>query len=383
MNILEMPMKLCSTAVLATVALLSHGTAIQAQAKPGKPVTAKAKESMEAQFARQNFKQVLDTVNDAWFGKAYTGVNAVDMQGSLVINLSAAAMNAKIDQLGQGAAKGALTKGATVNINLKGTYFANADFRTELTGEFGNLLYYRVGNKGFLYSKEQNAWTGRVDPPPADAPVSFLGWFRQCINEIQTVYVDGSTFKASLGKESGAGGNLQTLTFATATGPYDPKKREQSMAESLGFWKRGKLQVTFDKSTKLPQQMDYSNESQGIFTHMSFTYNPGGRLNAVTIENQSKGMEGPASLTLGYNPAGLINHLTGQMGFAQGTLRFDLDLAFAKDRKVRSIFTVPPPTATKRGREELETQLLGNLAFKVLDLQKSGFNLRSVTLANK
>jgi len=399
MKILEMPMKVCSPVVLSALVVLGHGCALQAQdkVKPKAPAPAaapaaapapaaatvppKAKESLEARFARQNFKQVLDAVNDAWFGKAYAGVNAVDLQGSMVINLSAAAMNAKVEELGQGAVQGGLSKGATVNLKLKGTYFANADFRTELTGEFGNLLYYRVGNKGFLYSKEQNAWTSRIDPPPADAPTSFLGWFRQCVNDIQTVYVDGSTFKASLGKDSGSA--TQTLVFATATGPYDPKKREQSMAESLGFWKRGRLEVVYDKTSKMPNQMNYSNESQGIFTHMSFSYGADNRLNAVTIANQSKGMEGPASLTLGYDPAGLINHLTGQMSFKQGTMRFDLDLAFAKGRKVSSIVTVPPPTATKKGREELETLLLVNLAGKVLDLQRNGFNLRSVTLTNK
>jgi len=386
MIILEKPMKFCFTAVIATLLVAGHGTAAQAQAQaqaktaPAKPASPKAKESMEASFARQNFKQVLDAVNDAWFGKAYAGINAVDIQGSLTINLTPAAMNAKVDQLGQGAVKGELSQGATVNLKLKSTYFANADFRTELTGEFGNLLYYRVGHRGFLYSKEQNAWTSRVDPPPADAPASFLGWFRQCINDIQAVYVDGTSFKASLGKESG--GNLETLVFATPTGPYDPKKREQSMAESLGFWKRGKLVVTFDKVTRLPQQMDFSNESQGVFTHMSFTYNPDKTLGAVTIANQSKGMEGPASLSVGY-AGGLINHVSGQMGFSQGTLQFDLDLAFAKNRKVSSIVSVPPPTATKKGREELETLLLVGAAGKMLNLQTKGLNLRSLSLANK
>jgi hypothetical protein len=376
-----MHMKVCFTAVLSTLVLLSPGTAAQAQAKAAKPaLTGKAKESLEAQFARQNFKQVLDAVNDAWFGKAYAGVNAVDLSGTMTINLSAAAMNAQVEQMGQGAVKGGLTKGATVNLAIKGTYFANADFRTEINGDFGNLLYYRVGPHGFLYSKEQNAYTTRVDPPPTAPPTSFLGWFRECINDIQKVYVDGSTFKAALGK--GSDSNLQTLHFTTTTGPYDPKKREQSLAESLGFWKRGKLEVVFEKSSHLPQQMNYSNESQGVFTQMSFSYNPGGRINSVTIANQSKGMEGPASLTMGYDGAGMINHLTGQMGFSKGTMRFDLDLAFAKNRSVNTIRTVPPPTATKKGMEELQTLLLVNLASKVLDLQRSGFNLRSVTLAN-
>ncbi len=101
--------------------------------------------------------------------------------------------------------------------------------------------------------------------------------------------------------------------------------------------------------------MNYSNDSQGVYTRMTFSYNPGGKLSNVTIANQSKGMEGPASLTLGYDGAGLINHLEGQMGFSKGTLQFNLNLAFAKNRKTSSIVTVPPPTATKMGREELET----------------------------
>ena len=389
MNILEMPMPFRPTAVLSTLLLLSPGALGAAPAaapvqdkKPAAAPSAKAKESAEAQFARQNFKQVLDTVNNAWFGAPYTGVNAVDLQGTLVINLSAAAINNKIAASGQGVVKGDVTHGATVNVKVKGTYFANGDFRMELTGEFGNLLYYRVGTRGFLYSKELNAWTSRVDPPPADAPASFLGWFRQCVNDIQAVYVDGSTFKATLGRESGSGGQ-QTLVFTTPTGTYDPKKREQSLADSLGFWKRGRLEVVFDKASRLPQQMDFSNQSQGVSTHSSFSYNPGGKLNAVTIANQSKGMEGPASLSVGYDAGGLINHVTGQMGFSQGTLRFDLDLAFAKNRKVSTIITVPPPTAVKMGREELEPRILLVLAGKVLDLQRVGFNMRSVTLTNK
>jgi len=71
------------------------------------------------------------------------------------------------------------------------------------------------------------------------------------------------------------------------------------------------------------------------------------------------------------------------MGFSQGALRFDLDLAFAKNRKVSTIITVPPPTAVKMGREEMEPRILLILAGKVLDLQRVGFNMRSVTLTNK
>jgi hypothetical protein len=379
-------MKIRITAL--TASLLVTGAAAQAFAQtkpaPAKPAAKaaapKAKESIEATFARQTLDQVLDAVNNGWFGQAYKDVKAVDLEGTLAINFSASAANAKVEQLGQGAVKGGLTKGGAVNMRLKGTYFANADFRTELNGDFGTLLYYRSGNKGFLYSKEMNAYTTKVDPPPADAPVSFLGWFSQCVNEIRDVYVKGSLFRASMGREDGQGG--QILNFNAPTSSYDPKKREQSMTESLGFWKRGKLEVVFDKATKLPQRMNYSNDSQGITTHMTFHYS-GSRPTSVTIENQSRGMEGPASLTLSYNGEGRIDHLAGQMGFPMGTMRFDLNLGWAVDRKASSIATIPPLGATKKGGEELETMLLVNLAGKVLDLQRGGFNLRSVTLTNK
>ena len=382
-------MKICSSVFFSTLIVLGQSlpASAQTQGAPKKPVTAAKqapKESLEAHFARQNFKEVLDAVDAAWFGKTYQGVTSVDLQGTLGINLTAEAMNAKTEQLGGGLIKGGLTKGGQVNLRLKTTYFANADFRTEFTGDFGNLLYYRVGNRGFLYSKDQNAYTTRIDPPPSDAPLSFLGWFRQCVNELQTVYVDGTSFKASLGKESSGGGaSLQTLTFVSPTSAYDPKKREQSLAESLGFWKRGKLEVVFDKVSKLPHQMNYSNEGQGIYTRMTFTYQPGGKVSTISITNQSKGMEGPASLQVSYGGNGLMNHLKGEMGFSQGQLNFDLDLVWNKTRKPSDIVTVPPVGATKKGREEMETLLLVNLASKVLDLQRSGFNLRSVTLTNK
>jgi hypothetical protein len=365
---------------LAALALLGAAAPLPAQAAAGSSSPVRAKESGEAAFARQNLKQVLDAVNDQWFGAAYAGLNAVDLQGTLTIQLSAAAVQARLDQAGKGLLKGDPGSGATVRLNLKGTYFANADFRTEITGDFGHLLYYRVGDRGFLYSKEQNAWTSRVDPPPTEAPSSFLGWFRQCLNDVQAVYVDGTSFKARLGQ---AAGSLQTLTFSSPTRGYDARQREQSVAASLGFWKHGQLELRFDKSDRLPRQMHFSNENQGVSTQASFSHNPDGRLSQVVLVNQSKGMEGPATLSLGYGGGGLIDHLGGQMAFSKGTLRFDLDCAFARDRKVASIVTVPPPTAVKKGREELETLLMVGLAGKLLDLQHSGFNLRSVAVGAK
>ena len=370
-------MKICTPALTACLLVLS-GTAHAETKAPAPKNSPKAKESIEASFARQNLDQVLDAVNAGWFGKAYQNIRSVDLEGTLVINFTAAAANAKVDQLGQGAVKGGLSKGGSVNAALKGTYFANADFRTELKGDFGSLLYYRSGNKGFLYSKEMNAYTTKIDPPPADAPVSFLGWFSQCVNEIRDVYVKGTMFHAGMGSTDGNGN--QIITFHAPTGTYDPKKREQSMAESLGFWKRGKLEVGFDKTTKLPQHMAYTNEAQGINSRMTFSYS-NGRPTSVTIENQSRGMEGPASLTLAYNEAGRIDRLSGQMGFPMGTMKFDLSLTWSGDKKPSA--TAPPLGATKKGGEEMETMLLINLAGKALDLQKGGFNLRSVTLTSK
>ena len=366
--------------VLVGLVLFAPGAALPARSAVGAGAAAKAKDSVEAQFARQNFKQVLDAVNDKWFGAPYAGINAVDLQGTLTINLSAAAVNAKLAQAGQGMLKSAPSTGATVKLNLKGTYFANADFRIEMTGDFGHLLYYRVGDKGFLYSKEQNAWTSRVDPPPTDAPSSFLGWFRQCLNDVQAVYVDGTTFKARLGQATGV---QQALSFSSPTRGFDAKQHEQNLAASLGFWKHGQLEVVFDKGSRLPQQMNFSNENQGVSTQATFSHTADGRLSQVVLNNQSRGMEGPAALSLGYGGGGLLDHLNGQMGFSKGTLRFDLDCAFVRDRKVSTIVTVPPPTATKKGREELETLLMVGLAGKLLDLQHNGFNLRSVAVGAK
>jgi len=342
------------------------------------------KENLESQFARNTFTQVLDAVNDAWFGKPYQGANAVDIQGTLSIALSAQALNAKVDQLSQGQVKGGLTKGGAVSLKLKGTYFANGDFKTEMNGDFGNLLYTRVGNRGFLYSKEQNTYTTKVDQPALDAPLSFMGWFRQTLNDIKSVYAEGSIFKASLGKEEAAGGrSLQTLTFSAPTSTYDPKKREQSLAESLGFWKRGRLEVTFDKASKLPQRMSFSNDAQGVRSQMEFAYGGDGKLQSVSLSNQSKGMEGPGSLRLTYGGDGLISHLSGELDSQNKKVAFDLDLTWPKGKKAADIHSVPPPGATKKGRDEMETMLLVSLAGEILELQHNGLNLRSVTLANK
>lgn len=339
--------------------------------------------SIDNQAGRKAFQQVLDAVGNGWFGKPYQVITAVDLQGTMSITLTPQALNAQVDQLSQGQAKGELTKGGTVNLKLKGTYFASSDFRTELAGDFGNLLYTRVGNRGFLYSKEQNAYTTKVDPAPADAPLSYMGWFRQVLNDIKAVYVDGSTFKAALGKDETAGGKtLRTVSFVAPTSTYDPKKREQSLAESLGFWKRGRLEVTFDKTSNLPQRMFFSNEAQGVTTRMEFSYGGDGRLQSVNVANESRGAQGPAALRLTYGGDGLINHVAGTLNSQRQNIAFDMGLDWNKGRKPASIISVPPPGAAKKGGDEMKTLLAVSLAGRILDLQRKGLNLRSVTLAN-
>lgn len=347
------------------------------------PRAPQAKVSAEAQAARQALQGVLDSVHAAWFGKPYQALNALDVQGSMQIDVSAAAITAKANALSQGQARVSATRGGSARLGLKGTYFANGDFRTETSGDF-SLLYYRVGNRGFLYSKDLNAYTTRVEPPPSDAPLSYFGWFRQCLNDIKAAYVDGPVFKASLGREENRGGRvLQTLVFEAPTGAYDARKREQSLAETLGFWKRGRLELVYDKAKRQPVQMDFRNEAQGVHTRMTFAYGAQDRLERVEVDNRSRGMEGPASLQVSYGGDGLMSHLSGQLNGKDKKVAFDLKLGWGRDRRSSSIVSVPPPGATKRGREELETGLLVKLAGNMLELQRAGLNLRSVPLGGK
>ena len=333
--------------------------------------------------ARQAFIQVLDAVDADWFGQAYQGVTAVQMQGNLGITLSGTAVNRKVDQLSQGQVQ-AQSKGGQVDLTVNGTYFANGDFRTNLAGDFGNLLYARRGDRGFLYSKEQNAYTTRVDLPPSDAPLTYMSWFRQILNQIRAVYLDAATFRPSLGADQAAGGQtLQRIVFDAPTHPWDAKKREQSLDDSLGFWKRGHLVVLVDKTTHLPQRMDFHNDEQGIQTRMDFTYGQGNHLQAVNIVNRSRGFEGPGWLRIGYGPNGQMSHVAGELSSKDKRVSFALDLTWSRNLAPSALAALPPAGATKRGREELETQLMIGLAGQLFDLQRHGLNLRSVAVGAK
>lgn len=337
----------------------------------------------DAEAARQAFRQVLDAVDAGWFGQAYQGVTSVQMQGTLGIALSAAAVNQKVDQLSDGQVKGN-SQGGQANLRLKGTYFANGDFRTDLAGDFGTLLYTRRGNRGFLYSKEQNAYTTKVDLGPSDAPRTYMAWFRQTLNDIRAVYIDAPTFKASLaGEESAGGRTVQRLVFNAPTQPWDAKKREQSLTQSLGFWKRGRLEVTVDKATNQPQRLDFRNDEQGVHTRMEFSYGANGRLQSVDINNSSRGFEGPGWLRIGYGGDGLMANVAGELASQDKRVAFAMDLGWSKTRTVADIASLPPAGATKKGREELETQLMVGLAGRIFDLQRAGLNLRSVAIGGK
>ncbi|MDR3683923.1 MAG: hypothetical protein P4L11_09345 [Geothrix sp.] len=374
-------MRLPILPLLLTAALLPA----QVPAKSDHPATKKSntKTAPESETARQTLKQVLEAVDAGWFGQAYQGVTSVDMQGTLDIALSAAAVNQKVDSLSQGMVKGN-SQGGKANLRIKGTYFANGDFKTDLAGDFGTLLYTRRGNRGFLYSKEQNAYTTRVDLPPSDAPTTYMSWFRQTLNDIKAVYIDAPTFKASLAGEDGVEGHVvQHLVFSAPTRGWDAKKREQGLAQSLGFWKRGKLEVAVDKATKQPLRFDFHNEEQGVHTHMDFSYGANGRLLSVNISNSSRGFQGPGWLRVGYGGDGRMSNIAGELASQDKKVSFAMDLSWSASHTAADIAAIPPAGATKRGREEMETQLLVGLASKIFDLQRAGLNLRSVAIGAK
>jgi len=379
---------------LLPVLLLTTLLPAQTAAKPAKAGTAKvapkaaapkpaAKPTPEAEAARKALRETLEAIDAAWFGQPYQGITSVDMQGTLGIALSGAAVNQKVDSLSQGQVKGN-SQGGAANLRVKGTYFANGDFKTDLAGDFGTILYTRRGNRGFIYSKEQNAYTTRVDLPPSDAPLTYMSWFRQTLNDIKAVYIDAPTFQATTAGEETLGGRaVQRLVFNAPTQGWDAKKREQSLAQSLGFWKRGKLEVSVDKATNQPVRLDFRNDEQGVHTRMEFSYGANNRLNAVNINNSSRGFEGPGWLRIGYGGEGRMSNVAGELASQDKKVSFAMDLTWSKSRTAADIAAIPPAGATKRGREEMETQLMVGLAAKIFDLQRAGLNLRSVAIGGK
>ncbi len=330
--------------------------------------------------ARRIFLQTLDGVNDAWFGKSYQTITTVRMKGSLGVSISGAVIDQKIDTATQGQVQSRAQSG-TVNLNIESIYFANGDYQTEATGDFGNLIAQRRGNRGFIYSKDQGTYTTAIDKVSGDIPLTYMSWFRQCLNDLKAVYVDGKAFKATLiGEEASGARVVQRIRFESPTSKYDGKKREQLLADTLGFWKRGILELVIDKNSQLPIRMEFQNSEQGVNTRVDFSYGSNKRLQAASFSNNSVGFQGPGFIRLGYNNQGQINYFSGELTSEGKKINFDLTLSWSQESPVDLLRAIPPISAKKRGKEEFETGLLLGLAGQIFNLQKSGLNLRSVAV---
>jgi hypothetical protein len=198
------------------------------------------------------------------------------------------------------------------------------------------------------------------------------------------VYLDAPTFQAKLlGEELVGGQTLQKLVFDAPSQPFDAKIREQSFAKSLGFWKRGRLEIAVDKATRLPQRMKFRNDEQGVQTKVEFTYGTGGRLEGVNLANSSSGFAGPGWLRIGYGSDGLMKAVAGELASKEKRISFSMDLAWSRVNNPADLYASPPLGATKRGREEFETYLLVGLASQIFDLQRDGLSLRSVPVSSR
>ena len=138
-----------------------------------------------------------------------------------------------------------------------------------------------------------------------------------------------------------------------------------------------------DKATRQPQRLDFRNDEQGVHTRMEFSYGQNNRIASVNVNNSSRGFEGPGWLRIGYAGDGLMSNVAGELTSQSKRVSFAMDLTWSKNRKPTDIAALPPAGATKRGREELETQMLVALAGKIFDLQRAGLNLRSVAIGGK
>jgi len=332
-------------------------------------------EAEELRTLRETFSQVLDAANASWFGKPYQQINAVDLAGNVSIEFSGAAIDNKIEQLTQGVVRGTGTKSGQAIGMLKGTYFANGDHLYNINGDFGTMRFWRTGEKGFWYVMDQNAYTTAIDMAAPNAPLSFMGWFASVMTDIKEVYVKGTAFKVSKGKETTINSKAaQTIVFNSPTAPYDPKRREQAASETFSFWKKGRLEVAYDETSKQPLRMAYSNEAQGVDATLNFTYDANGRVRRVSISNRSKQWEGPGYITARYNGEGMISDISGELTGASHKISFSLATTWNKDKKVSSIQAAVPPTAAKLGREDMELRLAMMFASSIGDLQRTGFN---------
>ncbi|MDR1840757.1 MAG: hypothetical protein LBQ86_02415 [Holophagales bacterium] len=336
------------------------------------------KESEELRNLREAFSQVLDAANASWFGKPYQQIKAVDLRGNLAIVLKGSAIDARIEQATQGAVRSAGVKNGEARCKLQGTYFANGDHLYDVTGDMGEMRFQRTGEKGYWYIKDQNAYTTNITLAPSDAPVSFMGWFASVMIDIKEVYVNGPTFKVSSGKGATIGGKAaKSVVFNAPTAPYDPKKREQAASETFSFWKKGRLEVFYDESTKQPLRMEFANAAQGIEATMSFEYDSNRRVRRVNINNKSKQWEGPGFVSATYNGEGAMTSIAGELTGSTHKVSFDLATTWSADKSQSSIQPAFPQllTASKLGREDMELRMAMMFAGNIGDMQRAGFNV--------
>jgi hypothetical protein len=361
---------------------LGLSTAMIAQAPPTKAnnnnraTQEKAsQEAEELRALRDKFSEVLDTVSKSWFGEPYKQIKAVDLTGNIAIRFSGEAVENRITQLTQGAVRGVGAKSGQASGSLTGTYFANGDHLYKILGDFGAMNFQRIGTRGFWYIRDQNVYTTNITLAPADAPITFMGWFASVMSDIKDVYIKGGTFKVSQGKETSVSGNAaHTVVFDAPTAAYDPTKREQAASDTFGFWKKGHLEIAYDPSTKQPLRMAFSNAAQGIEATTTFTYDAVGRIRRVAINNKSKQWEGPGFVTATYGNDGMISAVSGELTGETHKITFDLSTTWNKDKAAASIQSVVPPVAAKLGREDMELRLAMMFAGHIGDLQKMGFN---------
>jgi hypothetical protein len=359
--------------------ILGLSMALAAQTRPpasaGANNDSKIQESEELSAIREKFSEVLDSVNKAWFGEPYQQIRAVDLRGNIAIVFSSTAVEDKIAQLTQGAYRGGGTQTGQAFGTLTGTYFANGDHLYNINGDFGTMRFQRMGARGFWYIRDQNVYTTNINLAPPDAPITFMGWFASVMSDIKDVYVKGATFRVSKGADTTVGGKAaQSVIFNAPTAPYDPTKREQPASDTFGFWKKGRLEIAYDPSTKQPLRMSFSNTAQGIEAVNTFTYDANGRIRQIDINNRSKKWEGPAFVRAIYGTNGMISAISGELRGQTHKITFDLATTWNKDKATASIQGVVPPIATKLGREDMELRLAMMLASKVGDMQKMGFN---------
>jgi len=355
----------------------------QVAPKPKAPQAATAATaSTEQNDLRETFSKVLDEVNKTWFGAPYREARAMDISGTVVLAIKGGALDAKIEQLTQGAVKSPGVRSGQAFCTLNGTYFANGDHLYNVGGDLGQMRFQREGEKGYWYIRDQNVYSTAIDSMPKDAPLSYMGWFASLMQDIKNVYVKGSTFKVSRGKDVEIKGKkARTIVFDAPTAAYDPKKREQAASDTFSFWKKGHMEVAYEEVTMQPLRMNYSNAAQGVEATMSFSYDAQGKIKIIDISNRSKQWEGPGHIVASYGGDGRLAAVAGELEGATHKIKFDVTTRWSSEKEMSSLRSPVPPTAAKLGREDIELRLAMMFAGNIGDLQRAGFNFMAPKVA--